>query len=253
LPALRDPQACKYFPKSICGCRWRATPACRSPHEHRQPAHARRIDPRAIPRRALRQVDRLRPRGWLRAADPAGSSDYLRGIALNNRDSLYAAITNVAAIGVSLNPAEKLAYLVPRKKAVCLDISYMGLLDIAQSAGAIRWGQAVIVREKDTFELQGIDKEPKHTYQPFAERGAIIGVYVVVKTPTATTSRTRCRSAQGPRHPRPLGGVEGLRRRLVEDLPVGHRRGGDDQEDVREAGVEILAEARAPRRRPSTT
>jgi recombination protein RecT len=69
-------------------------------------------------------------------------SDYLRSIALSNRESLYAAITNVAAIGVSLNPAEKLAYLVPRKKAVCLDISYMGLLDIAQSAGAIRWGQA---------------------------------------------------------------------------------------------------------------
>jgi recombination protein RecT len=111
------------------------------------------------------------------------SNDYLRGIALNNRDSLFAAVTNVAAIGVSLNPAEKLAYLVPRNKAVCLDISYMGLLDIAQSAGAIRWGQAVVVKEKDSFELQGIDKEPKHTYQPFGERGAIVGVYVVVKTP----------------------------------------------------------------------
>jgi recombination protein RecT len=41
----------------------------------------------------------------------------------------------------------------------------------------------VVVREKDIFELQGIDKEPKHTYQPFGERGNIIGVYVVVKTP----------------------------------------------------------------------
>lgn len=111
------------------------------------------------------------------------ANDYLRSIALSNPESLKAAVTNVAAIGVSLNPAEKLAYLVPRKKAVCLDISYMGLLDIAQSAGAIRWGQAVIVREKDEFELQGIDKEPAHKYQPFGDRGQIIGVYVVVKTP----------------------------------------------------------------------
>lgn len=110
------------------------------------------------------------------------ANDYLAGIARSNRDSLFAAITNVAAIGVSLNPASKLAYLVPRKKAVCLDLSYMGLMHIAQQCGAIQWGQAVIVREKDTFELQGIDKEPKHIYQPFGERGNIIGVYVVVKT-----------------------------------------------------------------------
>jgi len=109
-------------------------------------------------------------------------NDYLAKIAQANKDSLYAAITNVAAIGISLNPASKLAYLVPRKGAVCLDISYMGLMDVAQSAGAIQWGQGVVVKEKDTFELQGIDKEPKHVYQPFAERGPVIGVYVVVKT-----------------------------------------------------------------------
>lgn len=110
------------------------------------------------------------------------ANDYLTKIATANKESLYAAITNVGAIGISLNPAARLAYLVPRKGGVCLDISYMGLMDIAQSAGVIRWGQAVIVREKDSFELQGIDREPRHIYQPFAERGKIIGVYVVVKT-----------------------------------------------------------------------
>jgi recombination protein RecT len=110
------------------------------------------------------------------------ANDYLRNIALANRESLYSAINNVAAIGISLNPASKLAYLVPRKKAVCLDISYIGLMHIAQQSGAIQWGQAVIVREKDDFELQGIDKEPRHVYQPFADRGNIIGVYCVVKT-----------------------------------------------------------------------
>ncbi len=111
------------------------------------------------------------------------ANDYLAKIAMANKDSLYAAINNVAAIGISLNPAEKNAYLVPRKGAICLDISYMGLLWIAIDAGAIRWGQAVIVREKDSFELLGIDKEPLHKYQPFAaDRGKIIGVYVVVKT-----------------------------------------------------------------------
>lgn len=111
------------------------------------------------------------------------ANDYVAKIARANPASLHAAITNVAAIGTSLNPASKLAYLVPRKGAVCLDISYMGLMDIAQQCGAIQWGQAVIVREKDEFELQGIDRQPKHIYKPFdADRGNIIGVYVVVKT-----------------------------------------------------------------------
>lgn len=131
------------------------------------------------------------------------ANDYLGKVAMGNKESLVAAVTNVAAIGVSLNPAEKLAYLVPRKNAICLDISYMGLLDIAQAAGAIRWGQAVIVREKDQFELQGIDKEPKHVYQPFGERGKIIGVYVVVKTPDGDYLT----------HPMPLSKVHDIRDR----------------------------------------
>lgn len=110
------------------------------------------------------------------------ANDYLAKVARGNQGALFAAITNVAAIGISLNPAAKLAYLVPRKGGVCLDISYMGLMHIAQQCGAIQWGQAVVVREKDKFELRGVDKEPEHVYQPFADRGKIIGVYVVVKT-----------------------------------------------------------------------
>lgn len=110
-------------------------------------------------------------------------SDYLLGIALNNKEALRNAVINVAAVGITLNPASKLAYLVPRKGKVCLDISYMGLLHIAQQCGAIRWGQSAIVRANDTFELQGIDAQPIHRYNPFAsDRGEIVGVYVVVKT-----------------------------------------------------------------------
>ena len=110
-------------------------------------------------------------------------NDYLRGIALKNPESLKNAVTNVGAIGISLNPASKLAYLVPRKGNVCLDISYMGLMHIAQQCGAIEWGQAVLVREKDTFEMGEVGTRPVHGYNPFdADRGKLVGVYVVVKT-----------------------------------------------------------------------
>jgi recombination protein RecT len=111
------------------------------------------------------------------------SNDYLAKIALGNRQSLINAVTNIAAIGISLNPAKKQAYLVPRDGKVCLDISYMGLMDLAMATGAILWGQALIVRERDEFALTGLDQKPHHAFSPFAkDRGEIVGVYVVIKT-----------------------------------------------------------------------
>ncbi len=68
---------------------------------------------------------------------------------------------------------------------VCLDISYMGLLHIAQSAGVIKWGQCKLVHACDAYETVGLDKAPAHKYNPFAtpeERGAVIGGYCTVKT-----------------------------------------------------------------------
>lgn len=110
-------------------------------------------------------------------------NSYSLTTAMNNRSSVIAAVKNIAAIGISLNPAKKQAYLVPRGGAICLDISYMGLLDLAIASGSIRWGQAELVREKDTFRLNGFDKPPTHEYDPFdTDRGDLRGAYVVVKT-----------------------------------------------------------------------
>jgi recombination protein RecT len=115
-----------------------------------------------------------------------GSSDSMMKAAMGNRQSVENAVTNVAAIGISLNPAKKQAYLVVRKGVVCLDISYMGLIDLAVASGSILWAQANIVREHDNFVVNGFDKPPTHSHDPFAgadARGAIKGAYVVVKTP----------------------------------------------------------------------
>ena len=83
------------------------------------------------------------------------NNDYLAKVAFQNQTSTQNAIINVAAIGISLNPAQKLAYLVPRKGAICLDISYMGLMHIAQQSGAIKWCQSAIVRRNDQFRREG--------------------------------------------------------------------------------------------------
>ncbi|PHN61217.1 DNA recombinase [Pseudomonas sp. ICMP 8385] len=110
-------------------------------------------------------------------------NSYALKVALQNRQSVIDAVTNIASIGLSLNPAKKQAYFVPRKGKICLDISYMGLMDLAMSTGSVRWGQAKLVYESDVFELNGVDQPPTHTSKPFAtDRGNVVGVYVVVKT-----------------------------------------------------------------------
>jgi len=110
-------------------------------------------------------------------------NDYSRKLALGNPQSVKNAITNVAAIGLSLNPAKKQAYLVPRKGGICLDISYLGLIELAVASGSVRWVKAELVRAADKLTLNGFDKPPHHAFDPFSrERGEIVGVYCVAKT-----------------------------------------------------------------------
>ena len=116
------------------------------------------------------------------------ANSFAASIAVQNPVSVQNALRNASAIGISLNPANKHAYLVPRKvqngMAICLDISYMGLMHLAQSTGSIEWGQAKLVYEADTYVNQGIDKAPKHEYPAFGQRGKIVGAYCTVKTST---------------------------------------------------------------------
>tara|TARA_R100001086_G_scaffold200856_1_gene117072 strand:+ start:13525 stop:14463 length:939 start_codon:yes stop_codon:yes gene_type:complete len=117
------------------------------------------------------------------AKQALSDNSYLLRVAQGNPDSLKRAITNVAAVGLSLNPVEKLAYLVPRKKAITLDISYQGLIAIACDIGSIRWALPELVYEKDTFEARGGGLRPNHQYEAFStDRGRVVGVYCVAKT-----------------------------------------------------------------------
>lgn len=113
------------------------------------------------------------------------ANDYLLSVAMGNRQSVINAVTNVAAIGISLNPARKQAYLVPRDKKVCLDISYIGLVDLATQSGSIVWAKSELVYAADSFQMGEPGTMPKHMFNPFSkDRGEVIGAYVVVKTPS---------------------------------------------------------------------
>jgi recombination protein RecT len=110
------------------------------------------------------------------------ANDFLRSTAQGHPESLQNAITNIAAIGISLNPATKEAYLVPRNRSICLDISAIGLIKLATDAGSIEWVQAKLVHANDDFEDNGPGDRPIHRFKPFGERGEVVGVYSVAKT-----------------------------------------------------------------------
>src|SRR3990167_1679035 len=110
-------------------------------------------------------------------------------------NSVRNSLINVAAVGLTLNPAMRLAYLVPRNDRekgmlCCLDISYIGLVKIATDSGGVRAVSATIVRKNDPFVFRGAFEKPDHAYDPFAtveQRGEIIGVYSTALLPSGVT------------------------------------------------------------------
>lgn len=118
------------------------------------------------------------------------SNEYLMKAAQANPTALEYAIINLASIGISLNPALKQAYLVPRGGKICLDISYIGLIQLATDTGSVEWVQAEIVKAKDEFTYQGVGKAPLHKMNPFGDRGDVVGVYCVAKLSTGESLST---------------------------------------------------------------
>lgn len=116
------------------------------------------------------------------ALDIIKSNSYMASVAMGDQDSFKRAIINVAAIGLSLSPVSKLAYLVPRGKKICLDISCRGYIQLAVDIGSVKWVKSELVKELDVFEYQGMGKEPLHRFNPFKERGPTLGAYCVAKT-----------------------------------------------------------------------
>lgn len=105
------------------------------------------------------------------------------------------AVINVAAVGLTLNPALGYAYLVPEAEKVkdgagrevwvqncSLRVSFKGLLKIATDSGSILWAKAEIVKAKDTFKYRGPCELPQHEMDAFGDRGETVGAYCIAKT-----------------------------------------------------------------------
>lgn len=109
-----------------------------------------------------------------------GKNTYL---ATATHKSILESVLNVAQIGLTLNPALKLAYLVPRRvgqDVVCiLEPSYQGLCKLATDTGSVKNIYAEIVYQNDQFE-RILGTENKIIHKPKnSDRGDAIGVYAV--------------------------------------------------------------------------
>lgn len=121
------------------------------------------------------------------ARQQISKNDFTVRIAEKNPESLKSAILNVSAIGVSLNPANQHAYLVPRAGQICLDISFRGLVKLATDSGSIKWAKAELIYKKDTFKYRGPAETPLHEANVFGDRGEMIGGYCIAKLPDGDT------------------------------------------------------------------
>ena len=74
-----------------------------------------------------------------------------------SKESLQVAVLNISNIGLSLNPASKEAYLIPRwnsaakQNEACLEPSYVGLVKLLTDAGSVTSVLCQLVHEGDVF------------------------------------------------------------------------------------------------------
>jgi recombination protein RecT len=108
-------------------------------------------------------------------------------------NSITSVLVNIASTGLSLNPVQKLCYIIPRntkvktpggadrwEKRAMVEPSYMGLMKLATDSGAVRHFEAQVVYKGDEFDFDLVDKKPR-THKPYwsigHERGKLIGAY----------------------------------------------------------------------------
>lgn len=97
--------------------------------------------------------------------------------------SLLTSVLNIAQVGLTLNPVQKLAYLVPRfingQIECCLEPSYQGLVKLLTDSGSANNVYAHLVYENDHFEqILGTSNEIIHKPK-LGSRGNVVGVYAV--------------------------------------------------------------------------
>lgn len=107
------------------------------------------------------------------------------------KNSLLAAVVNVANIGLTLNPAAQQAYIIARYNGrtkeyeATLMPGYRGFLRLLVESGGIKHLIANLVYEKDEFDFEPTDDARPVRHKPYLrkDKGVLIGGYALATMP----------------------------------------------------------------------
>ncbi len=101
-------------------------------------------------------------------------------------ESKLQAVLNISNIGLTLNPAAKEAYLIPRWNSLAktneavLEPSYVGLVKLLTDAGSVKSMVCQLVREGDVFEIDLANNMQPVIHKPnLKSKGKTTGVYAL--------------------------------------------------------------------------
>jgi recombination protein RecT len=97
-------------------------------------------------------------------------------------DSITDSVVNVGRLNITLNPALKLAHLIPRDNKCVLEVSYMGLISILKKSGGCKYIDAFVVYQDEEFNYDPangtLHHVPYHATTEAEQRNRkAIGVY----------------------------------------------------------------------------
>ena len=123
------------------------------------------------------------------AAQAMLNNPYLIECAQRYPDHFVSALKNVVLTGMTLNPTLKLAYLVPYKGKVELQVSYMGKKSFGVNTGLVLDMESYLVYKGEFFEIeQGSNAHITHKPNPWGakKKEDILGGYYLIKYPNGT-------------------------------------------------------------------
>lgn len=97
-------------------------------------------------------------------------------------ETITDSVVNVGRLNITLNPALKLAHLIPRDGKCVLEVSYMGLISILKKSGGCRYIDAFVVYQDEQFKFDPANGSLEHIpYYAVTEKEQLarkpIGVY----------------------------------------------------------------------------
>lgn len=112
-------------------------------------------------------------------------------------NSVVECLMNVAQFGISLNPALKLAYIIPRKNGdvmeAKLELSYMGMAKMLVDAGAVLEMQAECIYTGDAADVNMSAERKVTSHVPYwrlgTDKGSFIAAYTTAYLPDGRVSQ----------------------------------------------------------------